>query len=110
FKTGAGNTWNRVRIQDTRQRQKLPAFAAGSQPLTLTKDQAAHQLGISQTFIKRLLKDGILTGRQIVKGAPWKILPSDLTTVAVTHAVTNRRRRGPRPQPQEQQLSLISNT
>lgn len=108
YKTGRGNTWNRMRVEDTRQRYKLPCFVPGSTPTTLTVRAAAQQLGVSASFVTRLIKDGILPARQVVSGAPWAIPPSALSSTVVSEAVTNRRRRRcPRPETPAAQLSLI---
>jgi len=38
-----------------------------------TADQAAVELGVSMTTIHRWLREGMLAGQQLTRGAPWRI-------------------------------------
>jgi excisionase family DNA binding protein len=53
----------------------------------VTLNQAAQQLGVSATVIKRLITQGTLPARQVVSQAPWIIQRTDLDRVAVQAAV-----------------------
>ncbi len=107
YRTGHGNTWNRVRVQSARYEHGLPPFVPGSRPSTITVMEAAERLRVSAHFVRRLIRDNILAAHQVVKGAPWEIAPAHLSTDAVADAVANRRRRRPRREPAGDQLSLI---
>jgi DNA invertase Pin-like site-specific DNA recombinase len=107
YRTGHGNTWNRVRVQSARYEHGLPRFDPAVLPATVTAMEAAKRLDVSANFVRRLIQDGILPARQVVKGAPWEIVPSDLSTAAVVDAVTNRRHRRPRRESSPDQIALI---
>jgi hypothetical protein len=64
---------------------RLSNFAKGYDWLTLT--QAAQQLGVSATVIKRCMAQGILPARQVVPYAPWIIQRTDLALPAVQAVV-----------------------
>ena len=64
---------------------RLPNFAKGHAWLTLT--QAAQQLGVSATVVKRCMAQGILPARQVVPYAPWIIQRTDLALPAVQAVV-----------------------
>jgi DNA invertase Pin-like site-specific DNA recombinase len=108
YRTGHGNTWNRVRVQDARYNHNLPPFVPGSVPSTITAMEAAELLGVCSHFVCQLILEGTLPGRQVAKNAPWEIAPGDLSIDAVVTAVANRRRRRPRRETAPEQLSLIS--
>lgn len=108
YRTGHGNSWKRVRVQSARYQHGLPPFEPGSRPTTITIREAAKRLDVSPNFVRRLIQDDVLPARQVVTGAPWEIAPSDLVTDAVADAVADRRKRRPRREAVEGQLSLIS--
>jgi len=73
LKTGAGNTWNEMRVRSLRQYMKLPVCRPEQQAGRLNLQQAAEQLGVSATVVRRLIERKILPATQIVFGAPWQI-------------------------------------
>ena len=64
-----------------RYQYRLPNVAKGHDWLTLT--QAAQQLEVSATVVKRCIAQGILPARQVVPHAPWIIQRTDLALPAV---------------------------
>ena len=78
---------------------RLPHVAKGQEWLTL--EQAAQQLGVSATVLRRLIRHGILPARQVVPLAPWIIHASDLALLTVQTEVqavqVGRRYPGLRP-------------
>ena len=106
YRTGTGKTWRAHSVACVRYHYRLPNFAKGHDWLTLT--QAAQQLGVSATVVKRCIAQGTLPARQVVPQAPWIIQRTDLALPAVQAAVqgvrTGRRQRGLRPgQPEGRQ-------
>ena len=96
LKTGAGNTWNEVRVRSLRQYLKLPAFRPERQTSQLNLQRAAEQLGVSATVVRRLIERKILPATQIVTGAPWQIDMKSVVSAEVIRAamaLKNRERR-----------------
>ena len=101
YRTGTGKTWRAHSVACVRYQYRLPNFAKGYDWLTLS--QAAQQLGVSATVLKRCIAQGTLPARQVVPQAPWIIQRTDLALPAVQAAVqgvrTGRRPPGLRPGP-----------
>jgi DNA invertase Pin-like site-specific DNA recombinase len=71
YRTGTGKTWRAHSVACVRYHYRLPNFAKGHDWLTLT--QAAQQLGVSATVVKRCIAQGTLPACQVVPQAPWII-------------------------------------
>jgi DNA invertase Pin-like site-specific DNA recombinase len=85
YRTGAGKTWRRHSVQNARYHHRLPNYAKGADWLTV--EGAAAVLGVSETVIRRLIKDKALPARQVIAFAPWIIARADLDLPAVQAAV-----------------------
>jgi hypothetical protein len=85
YRTGTGNTWRAHSVACVRYQYRLPNFAKGHDWLTLK--QAAQQLGVSATMVKRCIAQGTLPARQVVPQAPWIIQRTALALPAVQAAV-----------------------
>ena len=85
YRTGTGKTWRAHSVACVRYHYRLPHFAKGHDWLTLT--QAAQQLGVSATVVKRCIAQGTLPARQVVPYAPWIIQRTDLALPAVQTVV-----------------------
>jgi hypothetical protein len=83
-RTGTGKTWRAHRVACVRDQSRLPNFPKGT--AWLTRTQAAQQLGVSATVIKRLMAQGTLPARQVGAPAPWILQRTDLDRVAVQAA------------------------
>ena len=94
YRTGTGKTWRAHSVACVRYQYRLPNFPKGTDWLTLK--QAAQQLGVSATVIKRLITQGTLPASQVVAQAPWIIQRTDLDRVAV-QAEVQMVRTGHRP-------------
>lgn len=81
YRTGTGKTWRAHSVASVRYQYRLANFPKGHDWLTLT--QAAQQLGVSATVIKRLITQGTLPASQVVPSAPWIIQRLDLALPAV---------------------------
>lgn len=76
YHTGQGNTWRASRVASLRYSHQIPAF--GKRDGWLTLEQTAGELQVSNTVIKRLIREGILPAKQVVQFAPWVIDRKDL--------------------------------
>jgi hypothetical protein len=85
YRTGTGKTWRAHSVACVRYHYRLPNFAKGHDWLTLT--QAAQQLGVSATVVKRCIAQGTLPACQVVPQAPWIIQRTDLALPAVQAVV-----------------------
>jgi len=89
FSTGCGNTWKKHLVCSLRSKLDLPTYDPNSnhQRGTLTAEQAADRLGVSMRTVRELLRTNVLVGTQVVKFAPWQILPEALDATAVIERV-----------------------
>lgn len=112
YKTGAGNTWTESRVNSVRRKHQIEAFDATVPRSWLTLEQAADALEVSCKFVKRLLTDEILPGRQVVPYAPWMIERASLKLPEVKAAVAARAKgkRPSRPHEGQQEIPLFSKT
>ncbi len=97
YRTGTGMTWSEKRVQHVRHAHGIPACPTPDQRTWVTREQAAHHLGVSHVVVQRLIDQKILPARQVVKFAPWIIEKADLEGSAVRRAVrfAKERRRLP---------------
>ena len=94
YRTGTGKTWRAHSVACVRYQYRLPNFAKGHAWLTLR--QAAQQLGVSATVVKRCIAQGFLPANQVGPQAPWIIQRTDLDRSAV-QAEVQRVRTSHRP-------------
>jgi DNA invertase Pin-like site-specific DNA recombinase len=96
MRTGAGNTWNEVRVRSLRHYHQLPAYDASASPAhILTLVQAAARLGVSPTVVRHLIDSKTIPATQVVPGAPWQIPVAAVESPEVQQAardIQNRRR------------------
>jgi DNA invertase Pin-like site-specific DNA recombinase len=85
YRTGAGKTWRTHSVVHVRSYYRLANFRNDRQWVTVS--QAARDLGVSDTVVKRLIRQKILPATQAVKFAPWVIEAEHLTNPAVQAAV-----------------------
>lgn len=106
YHTGQGNTWRASRVASLRYSHQIPAF--GKRDGWLTMEQTASELRVSNTVIKRLIREGILPARQVVQFAPWVIDHKDLGLPRVQAEVRAVRdgRHLPRTPPGQHELPL----
>ncbi len=89
LKTGRNNSWTAGRVTSLRHYHDIPVY----DPMTckreglLTLQEAAASLDVSPPVVGRLLRRGILPGRQVVPYAPWTIRAADLHEPAVPEYV-----------------------
>jgi hypothetical protein len=81
YKTGQEKTWKASRVAGLRGYHEIEPFQR--QDGWVTQEQAARELKVSDTVIKRLIRERILPATQVVNFAPWVIDRKDLERPAV---------------------------
>ncbi len=76
--TGKGNGWNESRVRNLRTENKIPVRSKAPKRTWKTMSETSSELGVSMCVVTTMIKNGILPGRQIAKGAPWMIERIDL--------------------------------
>ncbi len=71
YRTGHGNPWTTSRVCSLRNSHGIPNFDPDAPRPFLTLQQTARKLGISEQSVRALIRDGVLSGHQIVAHAPW---------------------------------------
>ena len=94
YKTGQEKTWNASRVAGLRGYHKIAPFQ--KQDDWVTQEEAARELQVSDTVVKRLIRERVLPAKQVVKFAPWIIEKKDLSLPAVQQQVKAARRGGHR--------------
>jgi DNA invertase Pin-like site-specific DNA recombinase len=85
LKTGAGKTWRIHSVHNARYIHCLKNHR--QENAWVTVEQAARELGVSHTVIRRLIRAGTLPAQQVVESTPWIIARESLTLSAVQTAV-----------------------
>jgi DNA invertase Pin-like site-specific DNA recombinase len=94
YKTGQEKTWNASRVAGLRGYHKIAPFQ--KQDDWVTQEEAARELQVSDTVVKRLIRERVLPAKQVVKFAPWIIDKKNLSLPAVQQQVKAARRGGHR--------------
>ena len=81
YRTGSGKSWRVHSVQSTRHYHRLERYANTDEWLTI--EQAAKELGVSHTVIRRLIRERTLPASQVVESAPWIIRRADLSLASV---------------------------
>jgi DNA invertase Pin-like site-specific DNA recombinase len=90
YKTGQEKTWNASRVAGLRNYHKIAPFQ--NQGDWVTQEAAARELQVSDTLVKRLIREGTLPATQVVKFAPWIIDKKDLMLPQVQREIEAARR------------------
>jgi DNA invertase Pin-like site-specific DNA recombinase len=85
YRSGTGKTWRTHSIHNVRYQHRLPNHSKGENWLTV--EQTAKTLGVSETVIRRLIKQRVLPARQVVASTPWIIKRLDLVLPSVQAAI-----------------------
>jgi DNA invertase Pin-like site-specific DNA recombinase len=104
YRTGQGNTWRSSRVMALRY---YHGIAAGRrQENWLTLEDAALALKVSNTVIRRLIREKVLPAEQVVTYAPWVIRREDLDLPEVQTAVhaVHAGRQLPRTEPGQEEF------
>jgi DNA invertase Pin-like site-specific DNA recombinase len=109
IRTGQGKTWTAHRVGSIRKVHGMHAYrSAEKNGDWLTMSEAAVKLGATNHVIRRLIKDRILPAEQVVPGAPYQILASDLTNDRIADAI--RRKGRPCRIDDENQIPMFPDT
>ena len=76
-RTAAGKTWRVHSVYHVRSYYRLPNHH--NDGCWLTIEQAAKELGVSHTVIRRLIREDTLPATQVVESTPWIISRQDLS-------------------------------
>jgi excisionase family DNA binding protein len=85
LKTGAGKTWRLHSVHNARYIHRLKNHR--KENAWTTVEQAAKELGVSHTVIRRLIREGTLPAQQVVESTPWIIAREALKLTPVQTAV-----------------------
>lgn len=82
--TGNGNAWTQARVRGFRNHHEIAGFREGewAERDEITLEEAAITIGVCNMTALRMLRRGIITGRQVCPGAPWAIKAVDLIAFA----------------------------
>ena len=85
LKTGTGNSWNKFRVNSARNHRKLPTYNpnVGIPRPFLTLEEAAIELQVSPSTVRRLIRNNLITAKQTISCAPWQIDKSELEKESV---------------------------
>jgi len=89
FKTGSGKTWRLHSVYNARYIHRLTNYR--KQNAWVTVEQAARELGVSHTVIRRLIREGTLAATQVAESTPWIIARESLTLTSVKSEVATVR-------------------
>jgi DNA invertase Pin-like site-specific DNA recombinase len=107
--TGQGKTWTAHRVSSIRRVRGIHAYKSAEKDGTwLTLREAAQRCHVTSHKIRQLIKAGVLRAEQVVPGAPFQILATDLGTPAVVEAIEHKGR--PCHISAENQLPMFPNT
>ena len=81
YKTGAGKTWRVHSVHNARYIHRLTNYRRRNEWVTV--QQAAIELQVSQTVIRRLISEQKLPASQLVETTPWIIARESLSLPAV---------------------------
>jgi DNA invertase Pin-like site-specific DNA recombinase len=81
YKTGQEKNWNASRVAGLRGYHHIDPFQ--KQDGWVTREQAAEELKVSNTVVRRLIREQTLPATQVVQCAPWVIDRKDLNLPAV---------------------------
>ena len=81
YRTGTGKTWRAHSVSSLRYTHRLPNYIKGKDWLTV--EQTAAALNVSETVIRRLIKQRILPANQVIESTPWIIARDDLESPRV---------------------------
>jgi DNA invertase Pin-like site-specific DNA recombinase len=89
--TGRGNGWTKARVCSFRSHHGIAVYRQGewAERGEITLEAAAEILDVSVMTALRMVRHGIINGRQLCRGAPWVIKAED---VVADHARNTSRR------------------
>ena len=85
FKTGGGKTWRLHSVYNARYLHRLTNHRKANAWVTV--EQATVELGVSQTVVRRLIRERVLPAKQVIELTPWIIERESLSLPEVQAAV-----------------------
>ena len=78
--TGRGNGWTKARVCSFRSHHGIAVYCEGewAERGEITLEAAAQIMGVSVMTALRMIRPGIIKGRQLCRGAPWVIKVEDM--------------------------------
>jgi len=78
--TGRGNGWTKARVCSFRSHHSIAVYREGewAERGEITLEAAAQIIDVSIMTALRMVRRGIIKGRQLCRGAPWVIKAADL--------------------------------
>jgi DNA invertase Pin-like site-specific DNA recombinase len=109
YETGAGNTWTESRVRYLRTYHQIPAFDETVPRAWITLAEAAAELKIHPSRVRKLIQSGILPAHQVVRHAPWIIKAEDLKRAEISRCLSGGpgKRKVPRHQNDQNVMSLL---
>jgi hypothetical protein len=79
--TGRGNGWTKTRVCSFRSHHGIAVYREGewAERGEMTLEAVARSIDVSVMTALRMIRHGIIKGRQLCRGAPWVIKAEDLT-------------------------------
>jgi len=108
-RTGAGNSWTEPRVRALRSYYEIPACDPQEPRTWLTLTQAAEELQVNPGSIRKMIRRGILPGKQVVPHAPW-VIPQEALQLSIVQKTVCAIREGrgvPRRDAEDAQLLLF---
>jgi excisionase family DNA binding protein len=106
YRTGGDKTWRAHSVHSTRHYYRIRNHRNGEEWLTI--EEAAKELNVSHTVVRRLIREKILPATQVVESTPWIIDRKDLSLEAVRSEVqaVHIGRQLPRPDPHQAEIAF----
>jgi DNA invertase Pin-like site-specific DNA recombinase len=78
--TGRGNGWTKARVCSFRSHHAIAVYREGewAERSEMTLEAAAQIMNVSVMTASRMVRRGMINGRQLCKGAPWVIKADDM--------------------------------
>jgi DNA invertase Pin-like site-specific DNA recombinase len=106
YSTAAGNTWTESRVGQFRYERQIAAFDAEQPRVWFTLAEAAARSQVSPGVLRRLIQQGVLPAKQIVRHAPWLIRVEDIQRGEVKARLTSSSHRNKSPRPDHRQTLI----
>jgi excisionase family DNA binding protein len=94
YRTGKGKRWIASRVAALRVRNGIPARSQDKARTWLTLEEAAAELGVAPTTVRRMIRREVLPATQVVTHAPWVIERAHLELPEVQEAARAARTAG----------------
>jgi hypothetical protein len=102
--TGRGNGWTVARVRSFRHHHGIVVYREGewAERGEITLEAAAQIMEVSVMTVLRMIRHGIVKGRQLCSGAPWVIKADDVAAYRDRKAL----QRSLTPHPAQQSLQF----